>query len=98
MSGQRLRGEWVLRRPPPALLPAADSGSARLRLPFALAGDVTVWEPIHRHLEIGPRDFVLAPGVRVTGLAPGVHVTLAGYVKRLADSTSRSIVTRLIVG
>jgi hypothetical protein len=31
-------------------------------------------------------------------LEAGVHVTLAGYVERLADSAARSIVTRLIVG
>jgi hypothetical protein len=67
-------------------------------LPFALAGDVTVWEPLHRHLEIGPRAFELAPSVPVTGLAASVHVTLGGYVERLADSASRSVVTRLILG
>jgi hypothetical protein len=79
--------------------PAADSGSEpRLRAFAFAAGDVTVWEPIPRHLEIGPRAFGLAPGVRVTGLAAGAHVTLAGYVEQLADSESRSIVTRLILG
>ena len=40
----------------------------------------------------------LALGVPVTGLAAGVHVTIAGYVERLADSASRWIVTRLILG
>jgi hypothetical protein len=65
---------------------------------FAFAGDVTVWEPIHRHLEIGPRALGLAPGVSITGLAAGVHVTLAGYVERPTDAPSRWIVTRLILG
>jgi hypothetical protein len=78
--------------------PAADSRSEPLLRSFAFAGNVTVWEPIHRHLEIGHRPFGLAPGVLVTGLATGVHVTVAGYVERLADSESRSIVTRLILG
>jgi hypothetical protein len=78
--------------------PAADSGSDPLLRPFAFAGTVTAWEPIPRHLEIGPRAFGLAPGVPATGLAVGVHVTLAGYVTQRADSTSRSIVTRLILG
>ena len=78
--------------------PAADSESAPRLLPFALTGQVTVWEPIHRHLEIGLRAFGLAPGVTVTGLAAGVHVTLAGYLERVDDSVSRSIVTRLILG
>ena len=75
---------------------AADSES--LLLPFAFDGDVTVWEPIHRHLEIGPRAFGLAPAVPVTGLATGVHVTIAGYVERPPDSVSRWIVTRLVLG
>jgi hypothetical protein len=88
---RRLRGGWVH-------LPAADSGSEPLLLAFHFTGNVTVWEPIHRHLEIGPRAFGLAPRVPVTGLAAGVHVTIAGYVERLADSASRSIVTRLILG
>jgi len=35
--------------------PAADS--AQLLLPFAFTGRVTVWDPIHRHLEIGARAF-----------------------------------------
>jgi hypothetical protein len=66
-------------------------------IPFAFAGTVTAWEPIDRHLDIGPRAFALAPGVSVTGLAAGVQVTLAGYVERLAESASRWIVTRLIL-
>jgi hypothetical protein len=77
---------------------AADSGSERLLLPFAFAGNVTVWEPLHRHLEIGPRAFGLAPSVPVTGLAAGVHVTIGGYVERPADSGSRWIVTQLMLG
>ena len=97
MSLRRVRGEWVLR--PTAPRPAADSRSEPLlRRAFTLAGLVTVWEPIDRHLEIGLRAFGLAPGVPVSGLAAGVHVTLAGYVEQRADSTSRSIVTRLILG
>ena len=78
--------------------PTADSRSEPLLRSFAFAGHVTVWEPIHRHLEVGPRAFGLAPGVPVAGLAAGVHVTLAGYVERVDDSVSRSIVTRLLLG
>jgi hypothetical protein len=96
MSARRVRGEWVLR--PLTHRRAADSRVEPLLRSFAFAGHVTVWEPLHRHLEIGPRAFGLAPGVAVTGLAAGVHVTLAGYVERLADSAARSIVTRLILG
>ena len=96
MSLRRFRGEWVHR--PTARLPATDSKSEPLLRSFAFAGHVTVWEPIHRHLEIGPRAFGLAPGVPVTGLTAGVQVTLAGYVERVADSASRSVVTRLILG
>ena len=54
---RRLRGGWVH-------LPAVDSGSEPLLLPFHFTGNVTVWKPIHRHLEIGPRAFGLAPRVR----------------------------------
>ncbi len=93
MSVRRLRGEWVL-----GGRMADGPGSEPLLRSFAFAGNITVWEPIHRHLEIGPRAFGLAPGVPVTGLAAGVHVTIAGYVERLADSASRSIVTRLLLG
>ena len=90
------RGEGPVGEERKAARRAADSES--LLLPFAFAGDVTVWEPIHRHLEIGPRAFGLAPAVPVTGLATGVHVTLAGYVERRADPASRWIVTQLILG
>jgi hypothetical protein len=78
--------------------PAADSRSEPLLRSFAFAGNITVWEPLGRHLEIGPRAFGLGPGVSVTGLTAGVHVTVGGYVERSADSASRSIVTRLILG
>ena len=81
-----------------AKLPAADSGSEHLLLPFAFAGHVTVWEPLGRHLEIGPRAFALTVSVSVTGLAPGVHVTVGGYVERPVDSGARWIVTRLLLG
>jgi hypothetical protein len=81
-----------------AKAPAVDSGPDPLLLAFSFAGTITAWEPPSRHLEIGSRVFKLAPGVPVSGLAVGVHVTLAGYVEHLADSTSRSIVTRLILG
>jgi hypothetical protein len=90
------RGEGPVGEERKAESPAADS--AQLLLPFAFTGQVTVWDPIHRVLEIGPRAFGLAPGVPVTGLAAGVQVTLAGYVERLADAAARSIVTRLVVG
>ena len=96
MSARRVRGEWVIQ--PMTHRPTADSRSEPLLRSFAFAGHVTVWEPTHRHLEVGPRAFELAPGVPVAGLASGVHVTLAGYVERVTDSVSRSIVTRLILG
>jgi hypothetical protein len=96
MSARRVRGEWVIQ--PVTHRPTADSRSEPLLHSFAFAGRVTVWEPIPRHLEIGAHAFGLAPGVPVTGLAAGVHVTLAGYVERLADTASRSVVTRLIIG
>ena len=78
--------------------PAADSGSERLLLPFAFAGHVTVWQPRGRHLEIGPRAFGMAPNVTVAGLAAGIHVTVAGYLERPADSAPRWIVTQLRLG
>jgi hypothetical protein len=79
--------------------PAADSGSERLLLrPFAFAGHVSVCEPLGRHLEIGPRAFGMAPNVTVAGLAAGIHVTVAGYVERPADSAPRWIVTQLLLG
>ena len=96
MSARRVRGEWVIQ--PMTHRSTADSRSEPLLRSFAFAGHVTVWEPIHRHLEVGPRAFGLAPGVPVAGLAAGVHVTLAGYVERVDDSVSRSIVTRLLLG
>ena len=96
MSARRVRGEWVIQ--PMTHRPTADSRSEPLLRSFAFAGHVTVWEPIHRHLEVGPRAFGLAPGVPVAGLAAGVHVTLAGYVERVDESVSRSIVTRLLLG
>ena len=96
MSARRVRGEWVIQ--PMTHRPTADSRSEPLLRSFAFAGHVTVWEPIHRHLEVGPRAFGLAPGVPVAGLAVGVHVTLAGYVERVDESVSRSIVTRLLLG
>jgi hypothetical protein len=74
------------------------SDSEHLLLPFACAGHITVWDPIHRHLELGPRAFGLAPNVSVTGVATGVHVTVAGYVERPIDSASRWIVTQLMLG
>jgi|RhiMethySRZTD1v2_1073278.scaffolds.fasta_scaffold1100450_2 hypothetical protein len=44
---------------------AADSES--LLLPFAITGQVTVWDPMHRTLEIGPVLLVqTAPGRRTT--------------------------------
>jgi len=96
MSARRVRGEWVIQ--PMTHRPTADSRSEPLLRSFAFAGHVTVWEPIHRHLEVGPRAFGLAPGVPVAGLAAGVHVTLAGYVERVDESVSRSIGTRLLLG
>lgn len=96
MSARRVRGEWVIQ--PMTHRPTADSRSEPLLRSFAFAGHVTVWEPIHRHLEVGPRAFGLAPGVPVAGLAAGVHVTVAGYVERVDESVSRSIVTRLLLG
>jgi hypothetical protein len=89
MSARRVRGEWVIQ--PMTHRRTADSRSEPLLRSFAFAGHVTAWEPVRRHLEIGPRAFGLAPGVPATGLAAGVHVTLAGYVERLADSSARSM-------
>jgi hypothetical protein len=77
---------------------AVDPGSEPLLLPFAFAGLVSVWDPIRRHLEIGPRAFGVAPNVPVAGLATGIRVTVGGYVERPADSASRWIVTQLILG
>ena len=45
--------------------PSASSGP---RLPFAFAGQVTVWDPIQRHLEIGPLTCRMASRV---GGSPG---------------------------
>jgi hypothetical protein len=75
---------------------AADSES--LLLPFAVTGQVTVWDPTHRTLEIGPRAFAVARNASVADLAAGVHVTVAGYMERPPDSVSRWIVTRLVLG
>jgi hypothetical protein len=76
------------------------SDSAGVRRPFTFAGDITVWDPIHRHLEIGRRTFRVASGVTVTGLTAGVHVTITGYVERSAApaSLARWIVTQLTLG
>ena len=71
--------------------PSASSGQ---RLPFAFAGQVTVWDPIHRHLEIGPLTCRIVPGVSVDRLATGVRVTVMGYVERPVDSRARWIVTQ----
>jgi hypothetical protein len=73
MIGRRVR-EWRVLDKPMAKAPAVDSGSDPVLRAFAFAGTATAWEPIDRHLEIGPRAFGLAPGVPVTGLAAGVHV------------------------
>ena len=67
-------------------------------LPFGFAGQVTVWDPIDRHLEIGPRSFRVAPGVAVVGLAAGVIVIVTGYVERPAADGARWIVTDLAFG
>ena len=75
---------------------AADSES--LLLPFAVSGQVTVWDATQRTLEIGPRAFALARNASVAGLATGVHVTVAGYVEHPPDSVSHWIVTRLVLG
>jgi hypothetical protein len=84
MSGRRTRG-------------AKPSAQLRLRS-FAFAGHVTVWDSMHRHLEIGSRGFGVARTASVAGLAPGVHVTVTGYVERPPDSVSRWVVTRLVFG
>jgi hypothetical protein len=74
------------------------SPSSSLRHPFAFAGRIIVWDPIHRHLEIGTRTFRVAPGVSVARLAAGIEITVAGYVERPADSSARWIVTQLTLG
>jgi hypothetical protein len=78
--------------------PVADGESEYLWLPFAFAGTVTVWDPIQRHLELGPRTFTVAPSVRVVGLTAGIHVTLGGYMERSVESASRWMVTQFRLG
>jgi hypothetical protein len=76
--------------------PAAESQ----RRPFAFAGQVTVWDPTVRHLELGLRTFQVAPTVPMGGVTVGVQVALAGYVERtsLPSLPARWIVTQISVG
>jgi hypothetical protein len=76
--------------------PAA--GSSGHHLPFGFMGFVTLWDPIHRHLEIGTRHFSVAPDVAVGRLVAGVEVTVTGYVDRPATESARWIVTQLARG
>ena len=77
---------------PPSFPPHSEA------LPFGFAGPVTVWDPIHRHLEIGTRTFRVAPDVAVAGLAAGVIVIVTGYVDRPAGEGARWIVTEITLG
>ena len=72
------------------------STSSGQRLPFAFRGQVSVWDPIHRHLEFGRLTCQVAPGVSVDRLAAGVQVTVEGYVERPFDSPARWVVTQLM--
>jgi hypothetical protein len=61
-------------------------------LRFSIAGSIASWDPYGRWLRIGQRNFWVAPGVVVAGLAPGATVTAIGHQD---DSTGRWIVTQL---
>jgi hypothetical protein len=73
------------------------SGSDSKRLEFAITGDITVWDPIRRYLQIGMRDFLVAPEVSIADprLGPGIKVTVLGHQDNL---TARWIVTQLTRG
>ncbi len=72
------------------------SASSGQRLPFAFRGQISVWDPIHRHLEFGLLTCQVAQGVSVDRLAVGVQVTVEGYVERSFDSPARWVVTQLM--
>ncbi len=73
--------------------PSSHPGSAPLQ--FGIGGRITVWDPIHRHLEIGARTFWVTPGVSVDRLAVGGLVTVIGHVDHPDTSGARWIVTHL---
>ena len=93
-TGARLTRSRGARVPTPTPPSTPDSAP----LPFGFAGKVTVWDPIHRYLEIGPRSFRVAPGVAVAGLRVGVFIIVTGYVDRPADDGARWIVTDFALG
>jgi hypothetical protein len=68
------------------------SPSVSESLRFSITGPIVTWEPFGRWLRIGARNFWVAPGVAVAGLAPGALVTAIGYQE---DLTARWIVTTL---
>jgi hypothetical protein len=70
--------------PFPSPIPAA--------LRFSITGAIATWEPFERWLRIGERNFWLAPGVSVTGLARGAKVSISGHQ---GDENARWIVTQL---
>jgi hypothetical protein len=72
------------------------SASSGQRLPFAFRGQISVWDPIHRHLEFGLLTCQVAQDVSVARLAVGVQVTVEGYVERSFDSPARWVVTQLM--
>lgn len=74
----------------------ASPGSEPLQ--FGINGLITVWDPIHRHLEIGARTFWVEPGVSVDRLAAGVRVTVTGHVAHPDTPGARWIVTQLTRG
>jgi hypothetical protein len=72
--------------------PIAPAALEALR--FAIAGRITAWDPTDRRVQIGPGDFWVAPGVSVSGVAPGVHVTVLGHVE---PPDPRWIITTLML-
>jgi hypothetical protein len=66
----------------------------RAPLRFAMGGDVTVWDPTARRLQLGSTELWVAPGVAVSDLTPGATVSVIGHVE---GSIPRRIVTALHV-
>jgi hypothetical protein len=64
-------------------------------LPFGVTDQVTGWDPVDRRLEIGTRHFWVAPDVPVSGVRPGVEVTLRGHVERPMAVAARWLVTEI---
>jgi hypothetical protein len=64
-------------------------------LRFSITGTIATWDQFGRWLRIGVRNFWVAPGVSVAGLAPGATVSVIGHQE---DLTARWIVTQLTLG